>query len=406
MTERIIGRSDYVCDNCGGPTVKCRYCDNMARGAGAFNGDGDQAPDYSSSDEPTKSKVANYFKERWTNELCSEHDGTVPDFSKATLRIADLSEFADLMKPRQKNYSGAAKKATFVAGKTLAVTLGGGPFAIAAAAGSGLGGRAGYGIANNYLKDIPDYNFVKVQEGLSASRHSVIVINGLLSKKNPQTVREEEWFDLTHDWVSGLRGTYDDDDIWHLNWDAKSLANFGSWAGASTGAGILAASSGLSNLVLSVSGNPWYSAMLKAQKTGAILAEALSRTEGTTFTLMGHSLGARVIFFALMALSTKDERYVRDVVLMGGAVGRDKVKSWEKAGAAVTGTMYNCHSAHDDTLRHLYQMANAWLSKPAGLGAAMPPAFNIDCTDFISGHTVWKANLPRVLERISDLGEA
>lgn len=58
--------------------------------------------------------------------------------------------------------------------------------------------------------------------------------------------------------------------------------------------------------------------MINAEKTGAMLAEAISRTEGQTFTLMGHSLGARVIFFALMALSTKEQKFIKDVVLWSG----------------------------------------------------------------------------------------
>ena len=79
---------------------------------------------------------------------------------------------------------------------------------------------------------------------------------------------------------------------------------------------------------------------------------------------------------------------------MGGAVGRDDLQSWLSAESAITGT-----------LKFLYQTANLGLSKPAGLGPAVPIAFNVDCTDFISGHTVWKDNLAKVFARIEELAQ-
>lgn len=405
VKERIVGRSDYVCTSCEGPTVKCRYCDNMARGAGAFNGDGDEVQRGVSGDEPHKSKVATYLKARWTNELCSEHDGTIPDFSKAHMKIADFSEFADLMKPRQKNYYGMARNTAVAAGEAFAITLGGGALAIAAAAGAGLGGKTGFGIANAYLKDIPDYHFAKVQAGDPDSSHSVVVVNGLLSELDSDRINQDDWSTHTSDWVSGLRGVHDSDTIWHLNWEAKNLAKLGSWAGMATGSRIMSMGSGPAGLLITASTNPWHAAMVNAEKTGVLLAEAISRVEGQTFTLMGHSLGARVILFALMNLATRSEKRIKDAVLMGGAVGRSHTKSWSTAASALTGTLFNCHSANDDILRRLYRMANIGLSQPAGLAPAAPSACNVDCSDLISGHTAWKVNLPQVMERISALGQ-
>jgi hypothetical protein len=460
VVARSVGRSNYSCDSCMFPTVICRYCDNMAKG--------------SSVDVKTSlmeggsggSKVSTFFKDNWANELCSEHDGTMPDFSKAGMKIADLSGFADLMKPKQRNYYGIAKKTAAIAGGAAAIgtgafvaapgiaaalgtagvlgaagtgtaisslsgaaltsaavaKLGVGGLAIVTAAGAGLGGRSGMGIANAYLKDIPDFNFVQVQKDTAGSNHNVIVINGLLSEQDAKRISEEKWDEVTEDWVTGLSDVHGDEAIWHLNWEAKNLVKFGRWiTSARTGvaakgiAGAVAVGSkqlakkanaiGLTLTATEYLSNPWHSAMLNAEKTGALLAEAISRTEGQTFTLMGHSLGARVIFFALMALATKEQKYIKDVVLMGGAVGRDDLQSWLSAESAITGTLYNCHSANDGTLKFLYQTANLGLSKPAGLGPAVPIAFNVDCTDFISGHTVWKDNLAKVFARIEELAQ-
>ncbi len=458
VVERKVGRSTYSCSHCSFATVICRYCDNMAKAASLDVKNSDLEEGLSGN------RVSSFFKDNWTNELCSEHDGTTPDFSKATMKISDLSEFADLMKPRQKNYYGMAKTTAVVAGGAAAVgtgaifaapgiaaamgsagvlgaagtgtaisslsgaaltsaavaKLGVGGLAIVSAAGVGLGGKTGFGIANSYLKDVPDFNFVRVQKAATYSNHSVIVVNGLLSEQDGKKISDEKWAELNADWISGLHDVHGGEDIWHLNWEAKNLVKFGKWI-SSARSGL--AAKGVSSAIAvgskkiakgtSVAGwaltaseylfNPWHSAMVNAEKTGVVLAEAISRTEGQTFTLMGHSLGARVVFFALMALSTKKECYIKDVILMGGAVGRDDVESWCAAESALTGTLYNCHSANDGVLKYLYQSANVGLSKPAGLGPAVPTAFNVDCTDFISGHTVWKKNLPKVLDRIASL---
>lgn len=458
VVERTVGRSTYSCSHCAFATVVCRYCSNMAKAASLDVRNSDL------EEGPSGNRVSSFFKDNWTNELCSEHDGTTPDFSKATLKIADLSEFADLMKPRQKNYYGLAKTTAVVAGGAAALgtgaifaapgiaaamgsagllgaagsgaaisslsgaaltsaavaKLGVGGLAIVSAAGAGLGGKTGFGIANSYLKDVPDFNFVQVQKGASDRRHSVIVVNGLLSEQDGKRINEEKWIELTEDWASGLHGVHGDEDVWHLNWEAKNLIKFGKWISSARnglaakgissaiamGSKRMAKGASIAGWALTASeyiSNPWHSAMVNAEKTGVVLAEAISRTEGQTFTLMGHSLGARVVFFALMALATKKERYIKNVILMGGAVGRDNVESWCAAESALTGTLYNCHSANDGVLKFLYQSANLGLSRPAGLGPAVPTAFNVNCTDFISGHTVWKKNLPKVMDRIASL---
>jgi Protein of unknown function (DUF726) len=52
-----------------------------------------------------------------------------------------------------------------------------------------------------------------------------------------------------------------------------------------------------------VAGNPWWIAMHKAEKTGILIAETISRCENRSFVLIGHSLGAQVIISALQAFA-------------------------------------------------------------------------------------------------------
>lgn len=171
----------------------------------------------------TPEKFQNFFTDNWTNEFCSEHDGTIPDFLKAHDKISDLSEFEELMKPRVTNYCDIAKKTFAITGGAAAIgtgailaapgiapaigttgllgaastvtaisslsgaalnssalaDLGAGGLAIITATGAGLGGKAGFGIAHNYFKDIPDYKLVRLRErsaSTSDKNHCVIVV--------------------------------------------------------------------------------------------------------------------------------------------------------------------------------------------------------------------------------------
>lgn len=442
---RKVARSTYQCSGCFLPTVTCRYCENMAKAASLDVKNSDLESDQTG-------KFTGFFKDNWTNELCSEHDGTTPDFSKAHDKIEDLSGFSELMKPKQKNIYSTAKRSAAIVGGVAAVgtgavfaapgiaaalgasgilgaagtgtaisslsgaalasaavaKLGVGGLAIVTAAGAGLGGKAGFGIAGSYLKDVPDFQFTPLRDLKTNPNHHIIVVNGFLTENDHDA----------SDWSKALADHHPESQLWHLNWEAKTLRKLGGLVGnlaKNVGttqvakAGIAVASkrlatsfnaAGWAYTAADLVGNPWHSAMFNAEKTGALLAEAISRTKGQSFTLIGHSLGARVVFFALMALATKEEQYVQDAVLIGGAVGRDETASWSDATSATKGTLYNCHSDNDDVLRFLYRTANAGLSSPAGLGPAVIGAHNLDCTDFISGHNVWKENLPKVLQRI------
>jgi hypothetical protein len=461
--ERTVGRSSYNCTGCNFPTAFCRYCKNMAKASSLDVKNSDMA------DGSRSGKVSTFFTDNWTNEFCSEHDGSTPDFSKAHDKISDLSECSDLMKPRVTNYYGLAKKTAAITGGAAAIgtgaifvapgiaaalgttgilgaastgtaisslsgavltgsamaKLGAGGLAIITATGAGLGGKTGFGIANHYFKDIPDYKFVRLRESSTSTpnkNHCVIVVNGWLSEEEIEDVRSEEWPKACKDWLHGLRakGDYGTEELWHLNWEAENLRKVARWGqtfgvngtsaltiakaiarGSKAAATTFGKGAGALSVAQLVVNNPWHPAMLKAEKAGVLLAEAIARTEGKTFTLMGHSLGARVIFFALMALATKGKQFVNNVVLMGGAVGREDIESWLAASSSVSGSIYNCFSKNDGILKVAYQLAAAGTSKPAGLGKAVPVAVNVDCTDFISGHTVWKDNLPRVLDRLS-----
>lgn len=447
--KRVFGRSTYVCQSCDLNTLPCRFCDNMAKAVL-------ESSDATAADDK-KSKITQFFKDNWNDELCAEHDGSMPNFARANDKIRELGEFRQLMKPKERNLYGLAKNAGVVVGGVAAVGTGAavvapgiaaalgsagilgaastgtaisslsgaaltsaslsaiGPagLSIITATGAGLGGRAGFGIANSYLKDIPDYDFGFRRAPVKDSGHRIVFVNGFMTEDDKDG----------HDWCEGLEGYSDNSALWYLSWESKTLLELGKTFSGTGGnllsGSVLAKAAGLASkqaakslsiashaLTLSkAASNPWHSAMLNAEKAGALLAEAISRTEGKTFTLMGHSLGARVVFFALLALATKDpeKRFVDKAILMGGAVGRTDTESWDSAASAVSEGIYNCYSNKDRVLQLLYQGANVGLSTPAGLGAASSSCdsvTNVDFSDLIDGHNAWKPNLKEVLARL------
>src|SRR5262249_6541804 len=155
------------------------------------------------------------------------------------------------------------------------------------------------------------------------NKRAVLFVNGFLSEKTADV----------KDWTSELYPTFADNTWYHLDWEATNLQKLGSYltrapdaaasemvkglamaAGRSVpkGAGPWSVVTGL----MSLASNPWHSAMVKAQLAGIMLADAIARTPDWRFTLMGHSLGARVIYFALEALATKSETPIDDVYLL------------------------------------------------------------------------------------------
>lgn len=150
--------------------------------------------------------------------------------------------------------------------------------------------------------------------------------------------------------------------------------------------------------------NPWHTSMLKASMTGILLADLIARTnQKEGFILMGHSLGSRVIYYLLNAISTKDKSPIEDVYLLGGAVDRKDKKGWQTALKAVNGKLYNCYSENDSVLKILYQGANALLSSPIGLDdieVIDPKLKNVDTTSIVSGHLKYKERFWEILNHI------
>lgn len=442
VEQRTLSRNLYHCSSCEQQTVKCRYCDNMAKG-----------PYHPEDHDVIKGKFKG-FKATWSNELCAEHDHSTPSFSKANRKISDLSTYPEIFKPEKKNLAkigtyagtstaglaafslmlgsgGALAPIAVALGKTGALGAAGTGTAISSlsgaalssaslaaigstgslvitAVGGALGGSLGYGLSNQYIGEDKSFAIKRLRR---KGPDTVLFINGFTQEKE----------DSFEDWKGQHMSCFPEETLYGVTWASKTRYDLGMAFGkrilANSGKKILEqiakqggklAASKLNPLFLMLTAsdmltNPWHVALKRAEKTGAVVADAIARTKGREITLVGHSLGCRVIYHALTALSTKSDIFVRDVILLGGAIGRNEPEGWAQAQAAVSGKIYNCYSSQDMVLKRLYRTANAFLSDPAGVRPIVgdyDQIQNIDCSDFVDSHMTWKNHYERILRMI------
>lgn len=396
----------------------------------------------------------------WHDELCAEHDGRIRSFEGLTLKLREIEDYELVFTRKHYNLLrvgkigvgvvagtalltplavvagphiaaslgaagllGAATTGTTIStlsgaalGSASLAAIGGGTMAggifVMTAAGVSLGGTMGGVISNAYLKEVEDFSIRKYNEGRGVS---IILIDGFLTQD----------LDDPREWKRNLRASHRVHSWYHVNWESKTRSKLGralcrdSTGQAARAFGVklaqrAAVKAGLKinpatwmMAAASLLQNPFHVAMVKAAMTGALLADVLSRTQRKQFTLIGHSLGARVIYYTLLALGTRPSKpIIKNVYLLGGALGIGCKSDWDKAVKAVSGEIYNCYSTNDQVLKCLYRGAAGVFSKPIGaypIQSLNPNIIDWDFSNLVLSHTAWKGNLAEVLARIEKI---
>ncbi|CAG5092958.1 Similar to TMCO4: Transmembrane and coiled-coil domain-containing protein 4 (Homo sapiens) [Cotesia congregata] len=153
--------------------------------------------------------------------------------------------------------------------------------------------------------------------------------------------------------------------------------------------------------IASVIDNPWSVCCRRSSEVGKHLAHVLlSREHGKRpVTLIGYSLGARVIFYCLRELAEvgNAEGIIQDAIMLGAPV-TDKSNQWEKCSRVVAGKIINGYCNTDWLLRFLYRTLSM-ATGVAGLAEVKcPRVTNIDLTSIISGHTEYSDKLVEIME--------
>ncbi|KAI1456436.1 DUF726-domain-containing protein [Annulohypoxylon moriforme] len=156
--------------------------------------------------------------------------------------------------------------------------------------------------------------------------------------------------------------------------------------------------------------NPWAVSLDRAWAAGLILADSLiDRNLGTRpITLVGYSLGSRVIFSCLLELARKGAYgLVQNVYIFGSPVVVKK-EEFLKVRTVVAGRFINGYNRTDWILGYLFRLTNGGIRRIAGLATVddIPGLENVDCTDFVVGHMEYRTAMPRLLRECGWLVES
>ncbi len=243
----------------------------------------------------------------------------------------------------------------------------------------------------NQLEDFYESENFKIKKIKNGKGRKIIFINGFLAGNS----------DKIDDWKSELVKIYPSNPLYYIIWDGNINIGFGELSLIARNAFKVAENTGVlgkavlaTSLGLSSAYSSWSVASVKSYKIGVLLANILTRSKDE-YILCGHSLGARVIYYALESLAIKDEKIIDTVHLLGGAVGSDK-ESWEKAKGAVRKKIYNYKSDNDDILALMYKLGTFFTSSPIGRNSIDVRGIkNIDVSDIVDGHTKYKENFAK-----------
>lgn len=151
--------------------------------------------------------------------------------------------------------------------------------------------------------------------------------------------------------------------------------------------------------------NPWNVSLDRAWKAGKILAENLiSGNMGVRpITLVGFSLGARVVYSCLIDLAERGcFGLVENVILLGSPVTVNK-DQLGLARSVVSNDFINGYSRKDWVLGYLFRATSGGLLSVAGLSEIKDcyGIKNFDVTDMVQGHMSYRKAIPKIMKELN-----
>ncbi|NXT14336.1 TMCO4 protein, partial [Prunella fulvescens] len=276
-----------------------------------------------------------------------------------------------------------------------------------------LFGAAGAGLTGYKMKKrvgaIEEFEFLPLTEGKQL--HITIAITGWLCTG--------KYGSFTAPWSSMLHSS----EQYCLAWESKYLMELGNALDSLLNgfvnimaqealkftvlSGIVTALTWPASLLTaaSVIDNPWGVCLHRSAEVGKHLAHILlSRQQGQRpVTLIGFSLGARVIYFCLqeMAQEKDSEGIIEDVVLLGAPV-EGEAKHWRALTRVVSGRIINGFCRGDWLLSFVYRTSSVQLNvaglQPVDLDDRR--MVNMDLSSVVNGHLDYMKQMDTILKAV------
>lgn len=149
--------------------------------------------------------------------------------------------------------------------------------------------------------------------------------------------------------------------------------------------------------------NPFSVAKNRADKAGIVLADALiNKAQGERpVTLIGYSLGARLIYSCLMSLAERRAFGLIESVVILGTPAPSDAAVWRAMRSVVAGRLVNVYSENDYILAFLYRTSSIQYGV-AGIQSVqdVKGIENINVSEMVSGHLRYQYLVGAILEKI------
>jgi hypothetical protein len=149
--------------------------------------------------------------------------------------------------------------------------------------------------------------------------------------------------------------------------------------------------------------NPFSVAKYRADRAGEVLADALiNKVQGERpVTLVGYSLGARLIYSCLQKLAERRAFGLIENVVLAGAPCPSDVADWRRLRSVVSGRVVNVFSKQDYILAFLYRTSSVQLGV-AGLQPVLGVhgIQNVDVSELVDGHLQYRYLTGSILRKI------
>lgn len=283
------------------------------------------------------------------------------------------------------------------------------------------GGRMTGRMMDKYAREVEDFAFIPIR----GSRKQKTENESEAAQQDHRlrvTIGVTGWVKEESDFVVPWRVLGADSEVFALRWETESLLNLGNAISAlvTSAAWSVAGREILSRTffatvmsavmlpmglmkVARVVDNPFSVAKSRADKAGEILADALiNKAQGERpVTLIGYSLGSRLIYSCLQSLCRRSAYGLVESVIFMGTPTPSEGEAWRRIRSVVSGRVVNVYSENDSVLAFLYRTSSLQYGV-AGLQPiqGVPGVENLNVSEKISGHLRYQYLLGSILASI------